>query len=80
MNGISLITPISDIEDYIKSRLQEQEDKVVEALAFIGERCIKQARNHHTYKDRTGNLTASMGYGIVHRGEIVFSSGFKAKK
>lgn len=80
MNGISLLTPMNEIEEYIRAKLQEQEAKVVKALSYIGEACIKQARNYHGYTDRTGNLTASIGYGIIHRGDIVSSSGFKAKK
>ena len=45
-------------------------------LAEIGERFCDEARATKTYTDRTGNLTASIGYGIVVRGSVVRTGGF----
>ena len=78
--SIELKTPKSQIDTYIRDRVQEIKDEMVRRLQYIGERCIVQARSHHGYTDRTGNLTASIGYGITRDGSLVYSSGFNAVK
>ena len=45
-------------------------------LAEIGERICQEARATKSYTDRTGRLTASIGYGIVQSGAVVRTGGF----
>lgn len=45
-------------------------------LAEIGERFCNEARATKTYTDKTGRLSASIGYGIVVNGSIVRTGGF----
>ena len=45
-------------------------------LAEIGERFCDEARATKTYTDRTGRLTASIGYGIAVNGSLVRVGGF----
>ena len=50
---------------------QENEKKFIEALAYIGEEFVNQARSKRTYKDQTGNLRSSIGYSVVKDGSAV---------
>lgn len=49
---------------------------MIESLAYVGEKALKQARTRHRYKDQTGNLTSSIGYCILDNGRVVFESDF----
>ena len=48
---------------------KEQEGKFINALAFIGEEFVNEARTKRTYQDQTGNLRSSIGYSIVKNGK-----------
>lgn len=51
-------------------------------LKFAGENFVNDARQNHTYKDRTGNLTSSIGYVVALNGTIriaEFSGGAESK-
>ena len=67
-------------ESHIKERLQGIEQKIqtrtVDYLTEAGERLCDDARASKTYTDRTGRLTASIGYGVVHKGQLVRTGGF----
>lgn len=43
----------------------------VKALQYIGEQCVKLAREKGTYNDITGNLRNSIGYVLVKNGSII---------
>ena len=47
-------------------------------LQYIGEQCVKLAREKGTYNDITGNLRNSIGYVLVKNGSII-SKNFEAK-
>lgn len=40
-------------------------------MRFIGEECVKIAREQGTYNDITGNLRNSIGYVLVRNGDII---------
>lgn len=44
---------------------------LVKELTYIGEECIKIARENGSYKDRTGNLRSSIGYVVLVDGKPV---------
>lgn len=44
---------------------------IINTLKYVGEQCVKEAREGGTYKDQTGNLRSSIGYAIVNDGRIV---------
>lgn len=48
--------------------------KAVEWMARLGEMVVKYAREHGNYTDRTANLRNSIGYLVVHSGNVVKSS------
>jgi hypothetical protein len=50
---------------------KEQESKFIEALQYIGETFVNEARSKRTYQDQTGNLRASIGYAIVKNGKTM---------
>ena len=43
----------------------------VKVLQYIGEQCVKLAREKGTYNDITGNLRNSIGYVLVKHGSII---------
>lgn len=54
---------------------QRLEQAVMFVMSYLGERLAAYAKDHHTYTDRTGNLTNSIGYAIAKNGNIVQYSG-----
>ncbi len=50
----------------------------VTVLQYIGEECVRLAREKGTYNDITGNLRNSIGYVLVKNGSII-SKNFEAK-
>lgn len=45
-------------------------------FSALGESLVKYARERHNYKDRTGNLTNSIGYVVVNKRKVVSKGGF----
>lgn len=56
------------------------EKALLRQLMTAGEMCVTQARLMHTYTDRTGNLTSSIGYIVAVDGQIRRTAGFQAVK
>ena len=52
------------------------EASTVLMLSELGESLVKYARERHNYKDRTGNLTNSIGYVVVNKRKVVSNGGF----
>ena len=63
------------IKDPVKEFHDRLEKATVFLLSYLGEDLVKFARENHTYTDRTGNLTNSMGYAVVKQGKMVTYSG-----
>ena len=77
---MKMTTPISVIDRALAQAMQEAKRKVVRMLAFLGEKCIIEARDRsqeESWYDQTGNLRSSIGYVIVMEGRIVSMSDFK---
>jgi hypothetical protein len=47
-------------------------------LTALGESLVKWAKDNHNYTDRTGNLTNSIGYVVVHDKKVA-NSGFSSQ-
>lgn len=69
-------TRASEIAEYFEKRIQRLEKAVSRKMCYVGERCINAARSSHTYIDRTGNLTSSIGYAVSINGNLVKCSSF----
>lgn len=80
--GIRQITPQSEVESYIDTKVEHLREAVIYSFQYVGEAALTQAREwrsqQHPYTDRTGNLRSSVGYIIVDEGRIVGKSGFSA--
>ena len=68
------------IENHLDQRFAELRQKIqsysVDYLVGVGECLYEDAIASKTYTDRTGRLTASIGYGVVQNGSVVKSGGF----
>ena len=75
--------PIVDRTDYpgdvdipVARWLERLERAVVHQLMYAAEACVAKARLSHTYRDRTGNLTSSIGAVVAVDGRVVGSTDF----
>lgn len=74
------ITPHSQIENYLRSRLERSKKAIIESLSYVGDTCVREARSGHGYIDRSGNLTSSMGYAVFDNGRSVVNGKFEGHK
>ena len=51
---------------------------MITVLQYIGEECVRQARENGNYIDHTGNLRNSIGYVLLYNGDIV-STNFEER-
>lgn len=77
---IELQNPEEISRDVLAARIQRYIESIIATFKRIGEDAVKVARLTHKYKDQTGNLTSSIGYGIVDDGSIIFQSSFDVVK
>ena len=75
--GIQLLSSHQEIERTIAKRIERLEKALIYNFNYVGTVCVNEAKLTGSYKDRTGNLRASIGYIIVKDGKIVQSGGFK---
>jgi len=59
------------IERIVMNEYKRNLDNIITRLKEVGESCIVHARRSGKYNDITGNLRSSIGYTIIHDGEIV---------
>ncbi|MHA8064928.1 hypothetical protein [Aquirufa aurantiipilula] len=60
-----------DIANRLNQFHANLQEAIVVNLIALGEKCVNWAKDHHTYIDRTGNLTSSIGYIVIAKGRIV---------
>jgi hypothetical protein len=68
------ITPLFDDNDLnnFYDRFQEwTEEKFLTLFTYLGENFVRLARENGNYRDHTGNLRSSIGYGVVRDGRIL---------
>lgn len=66
-----MVTTLSQIKASAIAQTEEAIQDLIHAFQYVGEACVKEARDNHTYKDQTGNLSSSIGYCIVRDGKIL---------
>lgn len=69
---------MGDVHSYMADYAGRVHRATVAVLQYIGERCVKLAREKGTYNDITGNLRNSVGYVLVKNGAII-SKNFEAR-
>ena len=67
------------IKEYMQDHIDHIVSKSIEALQYEGELFVNRARETGNYTDRTGNLRASIGYIILHNGNVV-DQNFEGKE
>jgi hypothetical protein len=78
--GITLKTPQADIARYIADQINKRKKAYIRVLSKVGEECVNLARTNGSYQNRTGNLRASIGYGILMDGAVIVETGFDGAK
>jgi hydroxymethylpyrimidine pyrophosphatase-like HAD family hydrolase len=81
--GVKLTTPLSKIDAFLEKEAKRIENLTVRALKYLGEKCIKEARDRsqvESWFDHTGNLRSSIGYVICKNGSVVYESSFEVIK
>lgn len=73
---IRQITPKSQIDAYIKERMERLKQAVIYNLCAIGEKVRNEAIESGSYKDRTKNLRSSVGYIVVVDGQVYKTGSF----
>lgn len=69
--SIKLVTPKSKIDAYIEHYRDNAKQAIINTFSYVGESCIREARENGSYMDQTGNLRSSIGYAVVVDGQIV---------
>lgn len=60
----------------LKLTKEEVDTKIVDFLQAVGDRFVDVAHQTKAFQNRTGNLSASIGYGLFIGGSMVRSGGF----
>lgn len=59
----------------LKAKTKDIVDHLVKQLTYIGEECVRIARQNGSYNDITGNLRSSIGYVVLYDGNpVVYGS------
>lgn len=69
----------SQIEKDLENFAAKNIVKFINALAYIGEEIVNEARLSGNYIDRTGNLRSSIGYIVVNNG-VIMNRNYKLVK
>lgn len=70
------ITPINQVDNYLKEQLEQLQKAIINAMSYVGEMCLNEARTGGNYIDRTGNLRNSIGYLIIDEGKVLRMGSF----
>lgn len=73
---IRQITPKSQIDAYIKERMNRLKQAIIYNLCVVGEKVRNEALDNGSYTDRTKNLRSSVGYIVVVDGQVYKMSAF----
>lgn len=73
---MGIVKTSNTLDKTIKNFVQKVESRILNALHYMGEQCLAEARSNYEYVDRTGNLTASMGYAVTKDGIPITIEGF----
>jgi hypothetical protein len=68
---IKRITPNGAEIKHMEAEIERFQQKIVSALTYVGESCVREARMNGSYRNITGNLRGSIGYAVLRDGRIV---------
>jgi hypothetical protein len=64
-------TNIMKLHKGLEAKIDDIANHIIEQLVYIGEACVKIAREKGNYGDRTGNLRSSIGYVVLKDGSPI---------
>lgn len=64
----------------LREKLESIRASAISTLAYVGEKCVEEARNNGSYRDFTGNLRSSVGYAVMDNGSVAIKGGFEKVK
>ena len=70
-------TEMRKLNTSLKAKMKDIADLLIDQLSYIGEECIRIARESGSYNDITGNLRSSIGDVILYDGKPVVSGASK---
>lgn len=76
-------TDMRKLKAGLQAKMKDIAQQIIKNLSYIGEECVKIARQNGSYGDVTGNLRSSIGYVILYDGQPVTygaSKQYKGKK
>lgn len=73
--GIEPVFPKGTVAERVLEFQGRVEEATIYMLRYLGEELAAYAKDLHSYTDRTGNLTNSIGYAVVRRGTIIHRGG-----
>lgn len=71
------VTGIREAKERLRKLREQADEAILKALDDAGKRLVETALATKQYQDRTGNLSASMGYGVYYKGNEYSTGGFK---
>lgn len=57
----------ANLSAFIAGQITELDKRTSDMIAYVGEQAVTEARRKHSYTDRSGALTSSMGYSTIDR-------------
>lgn len=75
--GIKRTTSEKAVLGALLATAEAQRKLVLTDLGYIGESAVRHARQNHSYKDQTGNLTSSIGYVVYEDDKPIQMSQFE---
>lgn len=73
--GVKL-SGLKEVKEMLNKSVERLDEETISAFIRAGQRLVEAARATKQYKDKTGNLTASIGYGVYKNGEEKSVGGF----
>ena len=74
--GVRITTNIPSVIKQLDNYKNQLDEEVIASLVSAGNTIVSMAKDTHTYKNRSGNLESSTGFGVVVRGQLVEYGGF----
>ena len=62
---------VGDIAKQMNTSVEKVVQAVIKTMEYVGENCVRVARQQGNYNDITGNLRSSIGYVVLRAGKIV---------
>ena len=73
--GIKYFSGYNLIPEAVREFQERVENATVYYFSYMGGKLAKYAKEMHSYTDRTGNLTNSIGYAVAKGGKIINTGG-----